>query len=676
MQGIAPQSLASRAGVLVRGPGTSTSDSIPAALSDGELVIPADDVRRYGAAQIMAAVKQGGQDLPQPSLRGGIAHAATGGIVTDPFGPKTNDVTRVGNSYSGGNVGGSITVNGQAPGGTVSTYPGGLSTPQQAPTPAGPAAPTQPNGLAARATAGQPAATTPTADPVQPTPTRPLSSLAQPRPAIGMATGGQISWTGRPQPTSGVDQLLGALAQGIQRQQPAAQPAAAPQVQLNSADREIFSGGALGYAQGGLVSEDDLPLPSQVQPRAVDGVAVNAAGAAAPPTPMPLSQRALAGNGVISAQAAPPSQIAEVNRAAAQSRSLSAMAMDQARQGIGVPATPGLTIIGPADYANRNAEFNDSAQLRTVLARGAGPGRNGAAVFGQQLEAAAAPLALRAQQRETQVKEQGETQRAELQQQGLAAQALMQDRRQAESNGIQRERLQFEAAREDRAQAQALADQERKARIAQVDDLIVSGTPDQRKAAAAQKAALMGKGMDEIGKVGEVSTGIRKEFEGLPEVRNYKQALPSYRGIEDAVKRNTPMSDINIVYGIAKLYDPNSVVREGEYATVANAPGIPERVKGWVQYVAGGGKLTDEVKKQILTEAQSRMSTFDKEYGAARDRYSDIAKRSSADPSLVVPQDYQPLQTQKQGEPPQLAELRRRAANNPQLAQRLQAAGY
>jgi len=180
-----------------------------------------------------------------------------------------------------------------------------------------------------------------------------------------------------------------------------------------------------------------------------------------------------------------------------------------------------------------------------------------------------------------------------------------------------------------------------------------------------------------VGKVGEVSTAIRKEFESLPEVKNYKQALPSFRGIEDAVKRNTPMSDINIVYGIAKLYDPNSVVREGEYSTVANAPAIPERVKGYVQYVAGGGKLTAEVKKQILTEAQSRMGTFDKEYGAAVGRYGEIARRSGADASLVVPQNYQPLQGQQQAaEPPQLAELRRRAANNPQLAQRLQAAGY
>lgn len=144
-------------------------------------------------------------------------------------------------------------------------------------------------------------------------------------------------------------------------------------------------------------------------------------------------------------------------------------------------------------------------------------------------------------------------------------------------------------------------------------------------------------------KVPENSTAIRKEFEGLPEVKNYKQALPAFKGIEDAVTRNTPQSDINLVYGIAKLYDPNSVVREGEYATVANSPAIPERIKGYAQYLSGGGKLTPEVKKQILTEARSRMQSFEDQYGQARTNYESIAKRSNADPSLLFPTAMQPV---------------------------------
>lgn len=749
MQGLASRSLAQRAGVLVRGPGTGTSDSIPAALSDGELVIPADDVRRYGAAQIMAAVKQGGQDLPRPSLHDGIAHAATGGLMTDPYGPQSSNVTRAGNSYSGGNIGGAITVNGQAPRGTFSTYgaqPSSLaSRALGSPSVAGAAAPSTGTGLASRAlatptmqtpgtaagaqpgTAGAPGMQGAASPPPQPSglavignpanqqvrsifapPASPQPSASRPGgPAPnslaaaamgwpGGAAGGRIGWTGQQQ-----------TADGAAGRSLAARPMAMAQQPGADATQPFYPGTALGYARGGLVDEEDLPLATQAQVRAVDntprslaamaypgrllpggneqaqvravdnGPANAAAIAAAPTASMPLAQRALGGrSSILSAEPMPPSQIELANRAAAQSRSLASIALGQANQGIGVPATPGLGVIGPADYANRNADFNDSAQLRTILARGAAPGRNGAAAFQQQVQGAAMPLVQRAQQQEAAAKNATDLQREQLQQQGVATQAAMQDRRMAEATGIQRERLQFEQAREDRADTAAREEQARKARIAQIDELIVSGTPEQRKAAAAQKAALMGRGMDEVGKVGEVSTGIRKEFEGLPEVKNYKQALPAYRGIIDAAQRNTPMSDINLVYGIAKLYDPNSVVREGEYSTVANAPGMPDRIKGWAQYVAGGGKLTPEVKQQIVAEANSRMGTFDKEYGTVIGRYGDIARRSGADASLVVPQDYLPLAQQQQAEQSaRMAELRRRAANNPQLAQRLQQMG-
>jgi hypothetical protein len=128
---------------------------------------------------------------------------------------------------------------------------------------------------------------------------------------------------------------------------------------------------------------------------------------------------------------------------------------------------------------------------------------------------------------------------------------------------------------------------------------------------------------------------LRKEFEGLPEVKNYKQAYPALAAIRDAATRNTTQSDINIVYGLAKLYDPNSVVREGEYATVANSPNIPERIKGYAQYLQGGGRLTPEVKAQILAEAEGRAKTYENETNKARASYEEIARRNNIDPRNV-----------------------------------------
>lgn len=128
---------------------------------------------------------------------------------------------------------------------------------------------------------------------------------------------------------------------------------------------------------------------------------------------------------------------------------------------------------------------------------------------------------------------------------------------------------------------------------------------------------------------------LRKEFSGLPEVENYKKAYPAFAAIKDATSRNTTQSDINIVYGLAKLYDPTSVVREGEYATVANSPNIPEKVKGYAQYLAGGGRLSPETKKQIMLEATGRIGTYEAEAKKARGSYEGIAKKRGMEPSSV-----------------------------------------
>lgn len=168
-------------------------------------------------------------------------------------------------------------------------------------------------------------------------------------------------------------------------------------------------------------------------------------------------------------------------------------------------------------------------------------------------------------------------------------------------------------------------------------DLVTMRGQDKTDERAAQSNAIAAGA-----KVTTMSGDLRKEFDGLGEVKKYKVAAPTYAAIVDASKRNTTQSDINIVYGIAKMYDPESVVREGEYATVANSPNIPERIKGYAQYLAGGGRLTQAVKDQIVAEATGRMQTFEKPYAAARQNYESIARRSGGDPSLLFPSPHTP----------------------------------
>jgi hypothetical protein len=142
-------------------------------------------------------------------------------------------------------------------------------------------------------------------------------------------------------------------------------------------------------------------------------------------------------------------------------------------------------------------------------------------------------------------------------------------------------------------------------------------------------------------KIVDLSTSLRKEFEGLPEVKDYKAAVPAYKSVVDAARRNTPQADINLVYGIAKMYDPSSVVREGEYATIVNSANIPDKIKGYAQYLAGGGKFTPEVKAALVKEAEGRMNSFDEQYQKSRADFETISQSSGAKPSLLFPKPYQ-----------------------------------
>lgn len=745
----------------IHGPGGPTSDSVPIWASKGEFMLPADTTAAVGKEKLQQLVDATHMPTNNAREKLGRLARADGGFIDDQPGA----VTRVGNSYSGGNVTGNITVNGQAPGGTVSTIDAYKVPPPPAPAPV----------LGAPA-AVTPIAPKPVASPMATLPA-PVAGAAAPAPAVApppavtpppssMQTGGQTSWTGRPQRPSGVDQLLSALAQGQGGQRAQSAPAPAPRAPLSSTNRQIFAGGAQGYADGGeiedprkkgLMADPAIQLAAYTPQQAMATISDAAGGSMPAPaapemTPLPAGPRpyiaeiprgryesaapdpdpvftsaspsapagspadatpSVAAPGArelldrrapAAAPVAKPAPVQSPTAAQVQLATLPTADVASARpnplggladtnaQLASLQASNaavqlgGATIIAnAATEADRRAQFNEQANLGNTLARTSWSPRRGTQVNDAAVAAAMAPIDARARMAQLTVKEAGDTRRAQIAEHGADARARLADVRQQQALtadqqrlGLESKKVALDASRDDRAAAASQADQARKARVAQLDELILTGAPAQQKAAAAQKAALMGKGLDEAGKTGEVSTAIRKEFESLPEVKNYKQALPSYRGIEDAVKRNTPMSDINIVYGIAKLYDPNSVVREGEYSTVANAPGMPERVKGWAQYVAGGGKLTDEVKKQILTEAKSRMSTFDTEYGAARNRYSDIAKRSSADPSLVVPQDYKPAVAAPAAPtvPPQIAELQRRAASDPAVAARLKQMGY
>ncbi|MBX4901662.1 hypothetical protein HJA83_09980 [Rhizobium bangladeshense] len=139
-------------------------------------------------------------------------------------------------------------------------------------------------------------------------------------------------------------------------------------------------------------------------------------------------------------------------------------------------------------------------------------------------------------------------------------------------------------------------------------------------------------------------SSLRKEIQQLPSYKNLSQALPIYRSMAETAGRNSKASDLNLVYGLGKIMDPTSVVREGEMVMVKNTASLPDWFQGAIASLNGGAALTPETREAIMKEAFGRVQGYDQPFKQDASQYSGIVERNKFNPADVIPDlgTYQP----------------------------------
>lgn len=132
-------------------------------------------------------------------------------------------------------------------------------------------------------------------------------------------------------------------------------------------------------------------------------------------------------------------------------------------------------------------------------------------------------------------------------------------------------------------------------------------------------------------------TNLRKEVQQLPSYKNISQAAPIYRSMFETAGRNTKASDLNLVYGLGKIMDPTSVVREGEMIMVKNSAGMSEQLMGAINALIGGAALTPETRQALMAEAYSRMNTYKGQFDQDMKQYRGIVGRRGFNADDVIP---------------------------------------
>jgi len=127
---------------------------------------------------------------------------------------------------------------------------------------------------------------------------------------------------------------------------------------------------------------------------------------------------------------------------------------------------------------------------------------------------------------------------------------------------------------------------------------------------------------------------LRKEFEGRQEVKSYREALPVYNSIANTPE--TPAGDLNYIYGVGKILDPNSVVREGEMKLVIQSGSPLQRILGTTSWVFGQNRLTAGQRAELAALMGQRMGSLQQQYQGAATEFSDLASRSGFKPEDVI----------------------------------------
>lgn len=133
-------------------------------------------------------------------------------------------------------------------------------------------------------------------------------------------------------------------------------------------------------------------------------------------------------------------------------------------------------------------------------------------------------------------------------------------------------------------------------------------------------------------------SSMRKEIQQLPAYKNLAAAAPIYKAMAETAGRNSKASDLNLVYGLGKIMDPTSVVREGEMIMVKNTASLPDWLQGAIASLNGGAALTPETRKAIMTEAYGRVKGYNDEFQQNMGQYQGIVQRNGINPADVIPE--------------------------------------
>lgn len=127
------------------------------------------------------------------------------------------------------------------------------------------------------------------------------------------------------------------------------------------------------------------------------------------------------------------------------------------------------------------------------------------------------------------------------------------------------------------------------------------------------------------GKTVEFLNQNRKEFDALDTTKNYKESAAALARMTAASGLGTGAGDLALIFGYMKVLDPRSTVREGEFASAANAAGIVENLRNQYNRVLEGQLLTPKARATFIQGANALFEKQQREFSKLKESYRNRA---------------------------------------------------
>lgn len=134
------------------------------------------------------------------------------------------------------------------------------------------------------------------------------------------------------------------------------------------------------------------------------------------------------------------------------------------------------------------------------------------------------------------------------------------------------------------------------------------------------------------------------------ETGEFQKITNAYDRISVSGTDPTAAGDLSLIFNYMKMLDPNSVVRESEFATAANAAGVPDRVRNTFNRILSGERLAKNQRKDFITQADKLYKSANRRNDQTLGFYRGYADRIGIPVEDIIVKRGEPSKTESKKE--------------------------